>query len=238
MKLTIKCKLIPTQKQCEILQKTLSKCLGASNYISQIAFKHACYNRVALHHLVYFKVKAKFKLPAQISTQIRDKVAFTYQADKKKLHVFKNPIVPLNFTRTVSLKSFISASICTLSGRQKIILDLGTYQKQMLSKAVKFCDSELIKQRNKFFLNIAIEIDEEKERIMKDVLGVDLGIKNIATCSNGETFSGRKVQSVRRNYNLLRSSLQKKGTRSAKRHLKKDIWQRETVSKRCESLYF
>jgi putative transposase len=221
MKITIKCRLNPDNKQIKILDKTSSKCLEALNHISDIAFKNKCYNRVALHHLTYYKVKSKFKFSSQVCCAIKDKVAFSYKTNKKKLHIFKQSILPLNFTRTVSLKGLEMASISTLKGRQKIAIILGDYQKQMLTKAIKFCDSELIKRNNKFYLNITIEIPDEPLKETKNVIGVDVGIKNLATCSTGDNFTGEQVQSVRNRYQTLRSQLQSKGTRSAKRHLKK-----------------
>lgn len=221
MKITIKCKLNPAQEQIKTLDKTLFRCLEALNYISNIAFKNKCYNRVALHHLTYYKVKSKFNLSAQTITGIRDKVAYSYKSENKKEHIFKKAILPLNFTRTVSFKGPEVVSISTIKGRQKIPLILGDYQKEMLSKAIKFCDSELIKRDKKFYLNIIIEIPDEPLKEAKDIIGVDIGIKNLAVCSTGQKFTGEQVQKVRDRYNRLRSSLQSKRTRSAKRHLKK-----------------
>lgn len=221
MKIAIKCKLKPTEKQIKILDKTLSRCLGALNYVSKIAWNKKCFNRVALHHLTYYKVKKKFKLSAQTITAIRDKVVFSYRSNKKKEHIFKKAILPLNFNRTVTFKKSEIVSISTVSGRQKISLALGDYQKTNLSKAIKFCDSELIKRKDKFYLNIVIEIPDEPLKETRDAIGVDLGIISIATLSNGKNFSGDKVQSVREKNFRLKKSLQSKGTRSAKRHLKK-----------------
>ena len=221
MKITIKCKLNPDKKQIKALDKTLSKCLEAMNYISKTAWKKRCWNRVALHHLIYYSVRKKFKLPADITCAVKDRVAFSYRADKKKQHIFKQPILPLNFPRTVSLKGLEIASVSTLKGRQKIALALGDYQKQMLAKATKYCDSELIKRGKKFYLCIVIELPDEPLKEAKGVIGVDLGIKNIAVCSTGQKFTGEQVQSVREKNHRLKSALQSKGTRSAKRHLKK-----------------
>jgi len=221
MNITIKCKLNPYEKQIKILDKTLSKCLDALNYVSNVAWKVKCFNRVALHHLTYYKIKFKFKLASQLCCSIKDKIAFSYKANKKKQHIFKQAILPLNFTRTISLKRLDIASVSTVKGRQKIPLALGEYQKEMLAKAIKFCDSELIKRDKKFYLNIVIELPDQPIRETKDVVGVDLGIKNIAVCSDGSKFTGEQVQKVRNRYDRLRSALQSKGTRSAKRHLKK-----------------
>lgn len=221
MKITIKCKLNPTIKQSKILDRILEKCLDASNYISKIAWQNKCFHRVALHYLTYYKTRKRFKLNAQITTAIRDKVACSYKADKKKEHIFKQAILPLNFTRTTRLINLEIASISTISGREKIKLELSEYQKTNLAKAIKFCDSELIKRKNKFYFNIVIELPDEPLRKTKNIIGVDMGINNIATLSNGKNFSGKKLQSIKEKNFRLRKSLQSKGTRSAKRHLKK-----------------
>src|SRR5690606_26473738 len=55
----------------------------------------------------------------------------------------------------------------------------------------------------------------------KEFLGVDLGIRNIASDSDGEVFSGDHVNGLRHRYARIRQRLQKKGTKSAKRLLKK-----------------
>ena len=48
----------------------------------------------------------------------------------------------------------------------------------------------------------------------------DLGICNIATDSEGEQFTGKKVRARRARYVARRAALQRVGTRSAKRRLK------------------
>lgn len=52
-------------------------------------------------------------------------------------------------------------------------------------------------------------------------LGVDLGVKNIACDSKGETFSADRIDAARRRYDRLKRQLQRRATKSAKRHLKK-----------------
>ena len=50
---------------------------------------------------------------------------------------------------------------------------------------------------------------------------MDLGIVNIATTSTGYRAAGRKLNRYRKRQLALRAKLQKKGTKSAKRLLKK-----------------
>jgi IS605 OrfB family transposase len=52
-------------------------------------------------------------------------------------------------------------------------------------------------------------------------LGVDLGIVNIATDSDGQQYSGSEVLNTRKRRRRQRKRLQKKGTKSAKRVAKK-----------------
>jgi transposase len=48
-----------------------------------------------------------------------------------------------------------------------------------------------------------------------------MGVVNIAVCSDGTAFLSDRVESARQRYARARKSLQEKGTRSAKRRLKK-----------------
>jgi IS605 OrfB family transposase len=53
-----------------------------------------------------------------------------------------------------------------------------------------------------------------------EFLGIDLGISNIAVDSDGTMHGGNHLKSVRYRHRRLRTKLQRKGTRSAKRRLK------------------
>src|SRR5262249_61629009 len=53
------------------------------------------------------------------------------------------------------------------------------------------------------------------------VLGVDLGIVNLATDSEGARFTGAMIHLVRNRYHLRRQRLQKCGTRNAKRRIRR-----------------
>src|SRR5216683_2616716 len=71
------------------------------------------------------------------------------------------------------------------------------------------------------YLAVTLEVPTPAPDETTDTLGVDLGIVNLATDSDGETFSGEQVEKTRKRMSALRQRLQKRGTKSAKRHLKK-----------------
>jgi putative transposase len=73
-----------------------------------------------------------------------------------------------------------------------------------------------------FFLAVVIDVPEPPEGPEpEEWLGVDLGIVNLATGSDGTAYSGKGVRAVRYRNRQLRARLQAKGTRSAKRLLRK-----------------
>jgi putative transposase len=77
--------------------------------------------------------------------------------------------------------------------------------------------------------NLNRDESEDTPYNAEDCLGVDLGLVNIATTSDGQHFSGDKADNTRKRYTTLKAALQSKGTKSAKRYLKKDEWKRATV---------
>ena len=54
-----------------------------------------------------------------------------------------------------------------------------------------------------------------------DFLGVDMGIVNIATTSDGDNFSGAEIEATRQWHDQRKAVLQRVGTKSAKRRLRK-----------------
>jgi len=72
----------------------------------------------------------------------------------------------------------------------------------------------------KFYLLTTCDVPESDETLVDDVLGVDLGIVEIATTSDAESFSGEVIEAKRPWYSERRAILQSVGTRSVKRRLR------------------
>ena len=217
---TIVCKLKVSKKNKEILLKTMELFRDACNYISEIAWKQKCFNPVALHHLTYRKVREKFKLPANLAIEARDRVAKSYKTDKSKLHEFKSLSMDLD-DRLFSIKQkedkFL-VSIATIKGRVKCELDIGDYQRQYLENA-KPTYATLHYRNKTFFLHIAID-KEVPEPKGSNPVGVDVGIKHLLVASNGFKVKGGNIIRQRQHFRKLRQELQKKRTWSAYRKLK------------------
>jgi putative transposase len=78
----------------------------------------------------------------------------------------------------------------TLQGRLKLATRVGDYQRQRWHRGKG--QSDLIYKKGVFYLIVVQDVPEEKEHIACDVLGIDLGIENIAVDSDREIFDCKK----------------------------------------------
>ena len=71
------------------------------------------------------------------------------------------------------------------------------------------------------FVNLIYECHDPVIEEKKDgkIVGLDRGVYNIVTTSEGVRYGSKDAGRVKRKYNHVRSELQEKGTRSAKRRL-------------------
>lgn len=106
-----------------------------------------------------------------------------------------------------------------MGGRLKIPYVYGERQKELLK--FQQGETDLVLIDGQFYLHTTCNIETPKPDDFKDVIGVDRGIKNIATLSTGDNFASNHLLSVRCRYRNIRKKLQKKRTVSAKRLLKK-----------------
>lgn len=110
-------------------------------------------------------------------------------------------------------------TIWTQLGRIKIPFAFGIKQLAILTDKVGEC--KLILRKNQWYLHCSVEVSEQPKFESQQILGVDLGIKNIAVTSNNTCYSGAHVNSLRHRHRNLRRKLQQKRTKSAKRLLRR-----------------
>lgn len=218
---TLKIKLMPDKEQFNNILDTMHHFNEACNFISEVAFNNKTFNKVAIQKLCYYEVREKFELSSQMAIRAISKVAESYKADKKTLHKFKSESAMVYDQRILSFDGLEFASILTINGRIKVPMVIGNYQQGFMGKGRIRGQADLILQDGVFYLLLVVERPEPPKIDTKEFLGVDLGIVNIATTSDGKEYSGATVRGMRRRHARLRRKLQKKGTKSAKRLLKK-----------------
>jgi putative transposase len=75
VKLTLKIKLLPDNKQAHLLLKTIEEANSACNYISKTAWQEKTFAQFKLHKKTYYPVKENFKLSSQMIVRCISKVS-------------------------------------------------------------------------------------------------------------------------------------------------------------------
>ena len=219
---TLKVKMLPTSEQVPLLLETIRQFNVACNWISQVAFEQKTFRQVPLHAACYHEVRARFGLPAQLAVRAIGKVLESYRRDKSIQHVFGEYSAAVYDERVFRIEGVTYARLTLLSGRQRIRLDCGAYQRKHLAGRPDIGQVDLLFENGVFILALSIRKPEPPTaHTPKGVLGVDLGITNVATDSEGNTYSGESVKACRRRYREFRRGLQSCGTKGAKRRLLK-----------------
>lgn len=220
MKLIAQVKLQPAPEQAEALRQTLEAANAACNSLSEWAWQQQTFGQWALHKERYNTIRAEFNLPAQVAVRAISKVADAYKLDKRTQRHFR-PHGSIAYDDRIltwrNEKQFVT--IATLTGRIKIPYVCGERQHQLL--AYQQGETDLVYQNGQFYLLAACNVIEPETQDVDDALGVDLGIINIATDSDGNRYSGKAVNALRKRHRALRAKLQAKRTRSARRLLKR-----------------
>lgn len=220
MKLTAKVKLQSTEAQADSLKRTLEASNAACNRISEVAWDTRTFGKFAIQKIVYHDIKDEFGLNAQVVIRCISKVCDAYKLDKKTKRTFRHDGSIAFDSRILSWKIDASqVSIWTIDGREKIPFLAHDKAKELLSGARG--ESDLCLIDGDFYLFTSCEVDEPEPSDVDDFLGVDMGIKNIASDSDGNHYSSGQVNGLRKRHAKLRAKLQSKGTKSAKRLLKK-----------------
>ena len=219
MNLTMQVKLLPSPEQAASLLATMERFNAACDALAAVAFKHRCANKVELQKLAYADIRRDFGLSAQMTVRAIAKVCEVYKRDKSIQPKFRPHGAIVYDQRILSWKGPDRVSILTLAGRQLMPWVAGAYQKARLNRVRGQAD--LIYRDGLFFLYVVIDLGDVPPGDPSDYLGVDLGIKNIAADSDGDVFSGAHIANLRNRHARLRRKLQKKGTKSAKRLLRK-----------------
>lgn len=220
MKLVAQLKLLPSSEQEEALKRTLEATNAACNYISSIAWDNQVFRKFALQKLCYNTVRERFGLSAQLTIRALAKVADAYKHDKRTRRTFRSDGGIAYDDRILSFNLIGSEiSIWTLEGRQSLTFVCGDHHHQIL--ASQKGESDLLFRNNSWYLLATCEIEPAELHEAGDVLGVDLGVTNIAVDSDGTIYNAAMVNNVRYRHRRLRDKLQRKGTLSAKRRLRK-----------------
>ena len=169
MKTILQVKINPSENQADILLKTMERFNQACDYISEVAFKEKCFSKFALHKIVYYDVKKKFSLSAQVVIRAISKTIDSYKIGKKVQRTFRKHGAMVYDQRIYSLKSDNRVSLWTLNGREIMPIIFGEYQKKKWYQ--RKGQAQLVYKDGKFYLLISVETEEMPPVVPEGYLG-------------------------------------------------------------------
>jgi predicted transposase len=198
---TVKLKLLPSEEQADLLQRTMETYCNALNDISQVAHELGnCRNYLTLHRLVYYEVRERFGHKSQQTISAQRQVAAAYKAMKangneqgKTSFNFRGGLL-LQQGRDYGLKVEQEVvGITTLAGRRPMAFSCGDFQRQHFDW--KMGSATLVKRRGVFWLHVVFwrEVEEADEEAAETVIGVDRGMNYLAVArapDGGTSFHG------------------------------------------------
>lgn len=208
MKLTLQTQLLPTPQQALALEATMRAFNAAADWLAGEAFGRKTANKIALQKHYYATLRERFGLSAQMAVRCIAQVCEAYKRDKGKRPHFR-PFASIPYDqRLMSFKGPDRVSLLTLSGRIIMPVIIGKYQQERFTNAKGQCD--LVRRKDgKWFLLVTVDLPNCTKTPTTDFLGVDLGVANLATDSDGQRYSGDTVEAVRTRQHALRRGLQK-----------------------------
>ncbi len=246
---TIVVQLKPSPEQARSLKTTLEQDTACFNAVCREGFTTGCSNGVELHKRTYYPLRAEYPdLPAQLVVSARVKAteavksALTWKIKKEQAYqkrvatarkqgkpapAFKPVRCPhsdrvgIRYDQRscwVTWETF-TCSVATVNGRMVLPFTVPAHLTQYVGFQV--CSADLCSRQGRFTLHIVVSIPEPVVAPTPEVIGVDLGLNRPAVTSTRRFLGEKRWNEQDRRLFRLRRQLQAKGTRSAKRHLKK-----------------
>jgi len=240
---TVPIKLDVDESAADLLHQTTDHFLDAANYVVDIAWEPdwKITSKQKLHDLTYYDVRDDSPLPANLVQAARNRAAEAVKGVVERWKDGKKASKP-HFTsrfasydsRTVTVNDD-HATLATIDKRVTAKFVLPDAQRETPHSAYLFNDDYDVKGatlhydtvEDCFYLHVrtkpAVENDDAEQGDAKhvSVLGVDLGITNIATTSTGTFWSGGELNHWHRECEKRRGDLQQTGTRWAHENVKR-----------------
>jgi putative transposase len=249
MKRVVKLRMLPTDAESAALADTLRTCNEAASWLSNAMHTHRVRRKFDAHKRFYCQIRETFGLSAQPTIRVIGKVSDAYTtlrantdagsygppgSDRRKA-VQQKPIrfradgaqpfdvrcLSWQFSDTVGAHE-ATVSIWTTHGRLKGVRILGAARDLVLLRTRPIGETDLIHRDGKWFLHATVDsVETPLADPVNGFVGVDLGIVNIATSSEGDRVAGSRLNRYRKRQQRLRARLQTKKTSSARRLLKR-----------------
>ena len=223
MKQVIVLKLEATPEQHQAMLETVEAFNRGCDHVAAVAFQKRLANKIALQPFVYGTLRAEYGLSSQMAIRAISKAVEAYKEVKKRDKTIQPTFDPhgamVYDERIMSFRGVSHVSLLTLSGRILVPLRCGDYQAARIDR--RQGQADLILRDGTFYLYVTIDLPTPPTIQTEGVIGVDMGIAQVAVTDDGEAHTGEAVMQVRKRVREHRRHLQARKTRSAFKRLQK-----------------
>jgi IS605 OrfB family transposase len=232
-----------TTEQDAILTATLSASRECFNTVATWGWDHGEKNGVALHKATYADSRvAHPDMPSQLVISARMKAtealrsAFALQKKKRRVSAphWRRGMVRYDARSFRVEKGNGVVGLATVSGRIKLPFVTHAQAKRWLDKVSGFATADLLRRPSGWWLHLVVNIEPPEYVPSGRVVGIDLGINRPAVTSAAKFLGDTHWKEIENRYFRLNRKLQSKGTKSAKRHLKKVSGRRRRFRRNCD----
>ncbi|GHO52011.1 RNA-guided endonuclease InsQ/TnpB family protein [Ktedonobacter robiniae] len=225
---TIVLQLTPTHEQATLLQQTLQEHTACFHTVAEEGFTSQCSNGVELHKRTYYDLRREYpNLPSQLVCAARVKATEAVKSalDRRKKGLKASTphsrVCPIRYdARSYWVKwESLTCSLATVEGRVQLAFTVPKHAQKYIGG--KVCSADLCSRKGKYTLHVVVSLPDPLVTPSQEVVGVDLGLNHPAVTSNRHFLGERRWKEQERRIFRLRRKLQAKGTKSAKRHLRK-----------------
>ena len=218
--LTVRCKLIIPINFQDQVDETLVGFADACNQILAVAKRDHCWNKTKLHHKVYKTTREATGLKANHVCQAIKRVINQKKASKQ-IHKFRPTSISLDARTFKYFEDKQQVGITLKSNRVNFDLKIGGYQIALLRGQTPTSATLSKNRQGDYYINIVVEVPTQPRNQTPKVLGVDLGLRDIASTSTGKSWDGQQLRETRAKFARIRASIQSKRTKSSKRLLRR-----------------
>jgi IS605 OrfB family transposase len=238
---TIRLRLRPSADQANALADTARQFTSAFNQAASMGWSAGIGNATKLHYLVYYPVKhAHPTLVSDLVNQARVKAAEAVRsalALKKLGRRFNQPhsiACPPRYNKHTYRPDWASGTLrlSTTVGRLVVPFSVPTYAAKYAGGAPDTAD--LIQRDGQWWLHAVVSVPAPVVSATEDVVGVDLGLAQPAVTSNNRFLGKKSWRATEGRYLKHRRALQAKGTRSAKRRLRRIRHRQQRFRRDCD----
>lgn len=204
--------------------KSIVQTMQEFSKATQYAYDFARDNKIRswkiLHQRTYANIRNFSKLGSQLCCKSIKTALETKRGCKNRKADFSKELAIQYDQRSYSFDFSGKCSLSTIDGRVKFIINIPEYYLRTYSDW-SITSATLCRIGKELYLNVVVakDINPSISDLNPQIIGIDVGINNLAATSNKQIFKGvkRHIAKIQR----LRSILQSKGTKSSKRHLKR-----------------